>query len=149
MTFNSTFPRAIKASHPAIIFDPDIKIFQFAVCILPRQQHFIHMAPVHADEMDGAIGTMLGEIFERVLEESYKLRLGHLTRAHNKLSVLDCSGATNMTSDRNIVGGIGKDHLGLLPGKEKTIGLLIQRASADQAMRSQKPDIMLLGNRCN
>ena len=43
---------------------------------------------VHANEMNGSIGAVAGEVLEHGGEEGRKLILGHLARGHGELAVL-------------------------------------------------------------
>lgn len=48
--------RAIETAHAAIGLCPDAKVLEFGIAVARSGQDLAHMPPVHADEVDRAIG---------------------------------------------------------------------------------------------
>ena len=72
------------------------------------------MAPVHADEVDGAVEADIRHIGEYRLQEVFEFGRAHLARRHLEFAMLDRAETADMTVDRNIVGRIGEYHPRLL-----------------------------------
>ncbi len=57
--------RTVETPHSGIGLGPDTKIFELSVGIAGGIEHFAHMPPIHADEVDRAISTGAAKVFER------------------------------------------------------------------------------------
>ncbi len=69
---------AIERSHPGVGLVPDAKVLDLEVDLATGAHELPQMPPVHADEVDSAIGTMGRQVSERLLEEGGELGLRHL-----------------------------------------------------------------------
>lgn len=49
---------AIKRPQTAVRFHPDADVFEFGIDLLTCAEHLGGMCPVHANEMNGAVGTV-------------------------------------------------------------------------------------------
>src|SRR3569833_565548 len=80
-------------------------------------------------------------------QEGGELRLRHLAGRHGELAVLDGAVAADVVLDRDVVGWIGEDDVGLFVLEEERVGRRLQRGPAGQSMPIQYPDITRLGHR--
>src|SRR5262245_7070799 len=64
------------------------------------------MAPVCANETDGAIVGEGFDLGERRGQQLRELRIGHFTGCHRKLTMFDATTTVRMTLDRRVVGRI-------------------------------------------
>jgi hypothetical protein len=75
---------AVERTHPGIILDPDAEVFQFAIGGTTGGQQLFHMAPVHADEMDGAVTAKRRQVAKRRAEKGREFGAVHLARSHRE-----------------------------------------------------------------
>src|SRR5450759_4541944 len=52
---NELMLRAIECAHAGVRFGPDAEVLQFEVRVVAGVENFAEMAPIHADEKDGAV----------------------------------------------------------------------------------------------
>src|SRR5205823_3464728 len=70
--------RAVEAAHPAIVLGPDDQVLQRAVNGLPGCKDLDDVAPIHADEVDRTIDTVISEVLEGRFQERGELTARHL-----------------------------------------------------------------------
>ena len=110
---NQLVLRPVKAPHSGVCLGPDAKVFELA--IEPRSlENFLHMAPIHADVMDGSIYANGRQALKCLLKKFRELGPCHLARRHREFPVPDFSLARDMARHRHVVGRIGEDQLSLL-----------------------------------
>ena len=59
----------IEGAHPAVRLVPDADVLQLGVDATPHRQQLADMAPVHADEMDGAVAAVRTQVLQDGFEE--------------------------------------------------------------------------------
>jgi hypothetical protein len=69
---------AVERAHPGIVLDPDADVFELVIRLAAGGQQLFDMAPVHADEMDGAINAKGREVAESFAEKSGEFGPIHL-----------------------------------------------------------------------
>ena len=107
---------AIEGPHAAIGLVPDAEVLHFRKDVFARVEEFPHVAPVHADEGDGAVFGCRCGLGEGLLEERRELAPRHLSGGEGELPVPDRAEPRNMAVDRHVVGRVGEDEVGrLLP----------------------------------
>ena len=106
--------RAVEGAHAGVGLDPDAQILERELRRAACHEQFIEMAPVHADEGDGAIGAVGADLFEGGREEGRELVFRHLARGHRELGVLDLPESRHVAVDRHIIRRVGEHHLRLL-----------------------------------
>ena len=77
----------LEAPHPSIGLGPDAQIFEHSISLFGGIEHFAHMSPIHADEMDRAVGTEGAKVLERRRQEFRELASAHFPRSHREFSV--------------------------------------------------------------
>ena len=138
--------RPVEASHAAIGLFPDDEVLQLRIDLPSGGLEFAHVAPVHADEMDGAIRADLRHRAERGFEKAGERDLVHLARGHGELAVPDGAGAADMTVDLHIVRRVGEHAAGPFVAHQRRIGRRLPGVAADQPMAPELPDIAALGD---
>ena len=105
------------------------------------------MAPVHALEMNCAIGRIASEVTEYSSQECCKFGLRHFSRSHGEFAVLNRTEASDVARDRYVVGRICKHHL--CPGitKQPLISFRLGGIAAREAMRAEPPYVPRTGDR--
>src|SRR5258706_13387168 len=53
--------RAIERTHSGVVLVPDAYVLELRIVGITRCEHFSHMAPIHADLVDRAIGRVLAK----------------------------------------------------------------------------------------
>src|SRR5205823_3177092 len=89
---------AVERAHPGIIFDPDADVLQLAIGRKTGGQQLLHMAPVHADELDGAFNAKGREVAKGLAEKSGEFGTVHLARGHREGPMVDRPETTRMPS---------------------------------------------------
>src|SRR6476661_7510543 len=132
---------AVERAHPPVILVPDTDILEFGVDPACCVDDLCHVPPVHADEVQGAIGAegcqMAKDGPEKVLEFSG----GHFAGRHLELPVLDRTKPAHVTVDRNVIGRVGKDHPRTLIRQQIRIGCGITGVAAEQAVVTEVPEV--------
>src|SRR5258706_3276579 len=103
----------VKRSHPSIGLVPDAEVQALAVDGGADCRDAVHVSPVHADEVDGAIARVTRRCAKRVSEEGTELRLAHLTPGHSELAM--ASGGHRMSPNPHIVGRIEESRIDTRP----------------------------------
>jgi hypothetical protein len=81
------------------------------------------VAPIHANERDGAIPGACDRVAERLAQECGE-RLGrHLTRCHGELAMAGLAQAADVTVNRDIIGWVGEDQVRTLISHEGAYSL--------------------------
>ena len=60
---------AVQRAHPAIVLDPDTEVLELAIGVAAGGQQLAEMAPIHADEVDRAIGAEGREVLGSLAEK--------------------------------------------------------------------------------
>ena len=107
-----------------------------------RRRVGAHVPPVHADEVDRAVAAEGDQIGEgRAIGTRVNSASRHLARGHGELAMADLAEPAHVAFDRDIVGRVGEDHLGLLAVHQGGDHVGIERIAADQPMRPKPPDV--------
>src|SRR6516164_7212133 len=53
---------AVKGAHPSIGLVPDNQVLELTIGPPPGSEHFVEMAPIRADKVDGTILRMFGQL---------------------------------------------------------------------------------------
>ena len=104
------------------------------------------LAPVHADERDGAAAGGRSRITQRLTKESRKGLRGHLTRCHSELAMAGLAQAADVTVNRDVIGRVGEDQVRTLISHESADRLNVSGVAADEPVSSQRPDIAKTGH---
>src|SRR5579883_2468943 len=104
---------AIERAHTSVVLGPHAYILELGIGIMTGREQLSHMAPIHAYEVNGAIGRGAGEVAQHGPQECRELGLGHLDRSHDELPMLHPARPGDVAPDGDIVGRIGEDHLRL------------------------------------
>jgi hypothetical protein len=97
---------------------------------------------VHTDEVDGAVGAVGSKVAAHLAQEGRELVLGHLAAGHGELAMPDATVSGYMAVDRHILRRVGEDHLGPIPAEKQVIGVNVESAAAQQAVWTQRPEIV-------
>jgi len=71
-------PAPIERAHPGIVLDPDADVFELVIRLAAGGQQLFDVAPVHADEMDGAVNAKGRQVAESFAEKSGEFGPIHL-----------------------------------------------------------------------
>src|SRR5258706_10061394 len=78
---------AVQRSHSSIRLVPDAQVQPLAIHRAADGRDVVHMPPVHADKVDGAVARNTRRGPQRIGQEGAKLRLAHLARGHGELAI--------------------------------------------------------------
>ena len=132
---------AIEGPHAAIVLGPYDEVLELGVVGGAGLQHLAHVPPVHADEVDRAVRAVRSEIGKGRRQKDCELIARHLARRHRKFAMADFAEAADVAFDRDVVGRIGEDHLGLLAVHQGGDDSWIERVAASKPVRSKPPDV--------
>ena len=104
------------------------------------------MAPVHADERDGAVAGGRRCITQRLAEERREGLGRHLTRCHGELAMAGLAQAADVTVNRDVIGWVGEDLVRTLVSHESADRLSVSGVAADEPVSSQRPNIPETGH---
>src|SRR6202045_2364308 len=90
---------AVERAHAAIVLDPDAEIFQLAIDVVSGGHQLFDVAPVHADEVQGAVTAECREVSESLAEKGNEFRPIHLARGHREGTMVDRAEASRVTVD--------------------------------------------------
>jgi hypothetical protein len=99
------------------------------------------MPPIHADEVDRAIGAERGEVPASLAEKGGERHVVHLARSHREGTMVDRTEAARMTIDRHVVGRIAEDHRAAFVTQQRLERLGIQGVAAQHVVGSETPQI--------
>jgi hypothetical protein len=97
------------------------------------------MAPVHADEVDRAVGAEGREVLGSLAEKGSEGRLVHLPRGHRKWAMVDGAEAAHMAVDRHVEGRVAEDHTSALPAHQGYKIGRVEGIAAQDSMGSKEP----------
>src|ERR1700730_17323765 len=84
---------AVECAHSGVGLIPDADVLKLRVVGVSRCEHFSHMAPIHADLVDRAVGRILTKRGVNPGEEGRELTFAHFPRSHGKFTVLHAAQA--------------------------------------------------------
>ena len=97
--------------------------------------------------MDRTVDAVLGEQAKDRFKECGEFCLAHLAAAHREVAMTDAAEATDVAIDGDIVGRIGEHKFRLGACEQLSVGGLVPRIAAQQAMATEQPQIASLGDR--
>src|SRR5258706_9767189 len=133
--------RAIKRTHSGVVLVPDAYVLELRIVGITRCEHFSHMAPIHADLVNRAIGRVLAKRSVHAREKGCELAFAHFPGCHSELTVLDAAQARHVAINLYVIGRVGKNELGLIVVHQQLVSRGIRGISADQSVLSEHPDI--------
>ena len=138
--------RAIERAHAGIGLVPDAQVQKLAIDRVPDGTDLVHVAPVHADEVNRAVARDVGTGAEAIGEERAERFVGHFAGCHGELPVP--APGIGVAIDAHVVGrveegGVDARTLADHSLQERDVAPV---AAAD-AMISQDPDITRAGAR--
>ncbi len=130
----------IKRSHAGIRLVPDAQVQALAVDGGADRRDAVHVPPVHADKVDGAIARQTRRCAKSVSEEGAELRLAHLTRGHGELAM--ASGGHRMASNSHIVGRIEESGIDTRAVTNYSLQIFgVAAVATSHPMLAENPDI--------
>ena len=99
----------VEGAHAGIGLIPDSEVLELSIDPFAGGQHFVDMAPIGADEMDGAVIGMFGQQAQTLFQKFRELSLGFFTAGLSKFPVLDATLARNVAADRHIIGRVNEN----------------------------------------
>jgi hypothetical protein len=105
------------------------------------------VSPIAENIMDRSVRAEVNQIAERGPEKGNKLALGHLSRSHQELPMLDRSEARDVAIYSYVVRRIADHHLCVLTEKQMLERRTLSRISAKQPVRTDFPEIAYSANR--
>src|SRR3984893_5740459 len=138
---------AVERAHPGIVLDPDAEVFQLAIDAVSGGHQLLDVAPVHADEVQGAVTAECREVPESLAEKGGEFGSVHLARGHRKGAMMDRAEATRVTIDRHIVGRVDEYHCGPFLAHQRREGRGIEGIAAQDTMAAEDPRIADLAER--
>jgi hypothetical protein len=121
---------AVERTHPGIIFDPDAQVLRLAIGGPTGGQQLLDVAPVHADEMDGAGNAKRRQVAESLAEKGREFGTVHLARSHQEGAMVGGAEAARMAFDRHVIGRIGEPHRRLFFAHQSREGRSFQGTAA-------------------
>ena len=106
------------------------------------------MAPIHAEEVDGAVLGMAREQDKCAKQKVLEFVEGHLSRRHRKLSMTMGAKTGRMTVNFHVVGTVREDHVGLLAAHERGVGQRVEGITAEETVAAQCPEVISTRYRC-
>ena len=103
---------AVERAHAGIRLVPDAEVQEAAIDRSSDRRDLLHVAPVHADKMHGAVARHRGDGAQRLLQEGAERVVRHLAGGHGEFAVP--SALIGVTVDLHIVGRIEKGRIDLL-----------------------------------
>src|SRR5580704_5377756 len=101
---------AIQTAHTCVALDPNAKVLELGVNLGASRQNLKLMAPVHADEVQGAPRAMLSQEAKNGRQQISELGGSHLTGCHGKFTVTDMAIAGGMAVDLYVVWSVREDY---------------------------------------
>src|ERR1035441_268960 len=105
------------------------------------------MAPIHADEVNGAIPAVTFQERKSATQEIEELGLTHLTGRHRKFAVTNRSLTAHISVNLHVIRRIRENNVSLLVIHEGGVGRFIESVAAYQTMITQQPNVSRLRNR--
>src|SRR5665647_13077 len=105
---------AIERAHSGVTLIPDADVLQLSVVGISGCEHFSHVAPIHADLVDRAVGRMPAEQGIYIGEEGRELAFAHFAGGHGEFTVLDATQPGHVAINLHVIGWVRKDELGLV-----------------------------------
>ena len=104
------------------------------------------MAPVHAEERNGAVAAASGGMAERLAQKGREALARHLADAHGELAMADAPEPADMAIDGDVVGRVGEDEIGAGAVQEMLEAQALTRVPTQQPMPAEEPDIATPGD---
>ena len=136
----------VERPHAGPILGPDAEILELVVQILTGVEYFTHVTPVHTDVVNGRWDAVLFEARKGRFQELGELALGHFTRTHGELVVLDLAFAADEAFDADVVRWVGKDQRRLLAVHERLVADLLGGIATVDAVLTELPKVTKLGD---
>src|SRR5580700_2091266 len=134
---------AIQTAHTCVALDPNAKVLELGVNLGASRQNLKLMAPVHADEVQGAPRAMLSQEAKNGRQQISELGGSHLTGCHGKFTVANMAVASGVPIDGDVKRRVAKDHARSRPLHECRIRCGIRRVAAENPVSAQGPEIAL------
>src|SRR5450756_2976217 len=105
------------------------------------------MAPIHADEVNGAIPAVTFQERKCTTQEIEKLCLTHLAGRHRKFAVANRSLPADISVNLHVIRRIRENNVSPLGSHECGVGRFIESVAAYQTMITQQPNVSPLRHR--
>ena len=136
----------IERPHAAVGLVPDAQVLELGKDRPPGRQQFAHMAPVHADERDGAVAAGRGGMPKRRLQEGRECLARHFAGPHGELAMADAAEPAHVSIDRNIVGRISEDEIGAFVAQKALERLTLSRIPTQEPVAPEQPQVARPGH---
>src|SRR5579864_2262705 len=130
---------AVKASHSGIGLVPDTNVLELAVHRVASSKHLQHVAPVHANLMNGAIRGVDHQVPEYRLQKADEFRLAHLSAAHRKVGMADTPEPADVAINWYVVRWVREDEFRFVQAQQLGVTRNVPGIGAQQTVRSKLP----------
>jgi len=144
---NQFMLRAVERPHACIVFDPNADVLEGEAA--GGLQEMLGVPPIHAGEANGAVLCESCNFLKRGRQEVSELLIRHFTGRHREFGMFDRAQTASVAVDRNVVRGVGEDHLGAIGSEQCHIWSAFECVPAAKQVIAEHPHIATLRNRAN
>src|ERR1700676_1105903 len=97
---------AVERSHPGVVFYPHAYILELGISNIASREKFAHVPPIHADKMQTWLHAVAGNESEHIGQKVCELFLGHFSRPHEEVLLLNLAFSADVSGNCNVIGRI-------------------------------------------
>jgi hypothetical protein len=136
--------RSVERAHPSVRLVPEAEIEEVAIDLLADGGDVVHMPPIHANEVDGAVARNASASAEGFGKKNPERFVRHLPGSHRELAMPPFR--VRVTADPDVVGRIQEGRIDRsIVANDRTKEVEVTAIAATNAMLSTNPDIAETG----
>jgi hypothetical protein len=136
--------RTVERAHPSVRLVPEAEIEEVAVDLLADGGDVIHVPPIHANEVDGAVARNASASAEGFGKKDSERFVRHLPGSHSELAMPTFR--ARVAADPDVVGRIQEGRIDRsIVANDRTKEVEVTAIAATNAMLATNPDIAETG----
>src|SRR5262245_34207631 len=136
---------AVERALACIRLYPDCEVERVRIDGAAGFEQFADVAPIHADEMNGAVTGHRRGRRQRALQEVDETSARQFAGCHSEFGMLDLA-ATDDVADAHIIGRIQESHRGASVAHQTSQVVRVARIAAQETVTAQFPEVARLAH---